>query len=136
MKRVGSINYKAAESTLSEYECFPVMRRCKPLPLVIIKSATPLPASAAPPQHPVAVTISTLMDLSTNSHLSSKPQYPKILVTIMYKFIAELCLIVGNAALQTCTDLFTCDDPLSLQVWHRLDPAGHETQSTSYLKCG
>jgi len=45
----------------------------------------------------------------------------------MYEFIAELCLIVGNTAFQTCSDLFTCalcDDPFLLQVWHRLDPAG------------
>ena len=32
---------------------------------------------------PVAVIISTPMDSSTSSHLSSKPQYPKILVTIV-----------------------------------------------------
>jgi len=44
-----------------------------------------------------------------------------ILITIMYKFIAELCLIVGNTAFQTCNNLFTgalCDDPFLLQVWH------------------
>ena len=55
----------------------------------------------------------------------------------MYKFIAELCLIVGNAAFQTCNDLFTCalyDDPLSLQVWHRLDPAGFECMYSLEIK--
>jgi len=52
----------------------------------------------------------------------------------MYEFIAELCLIVGNAAFQTCTNLFTCDDPLSLQVWHRLDPAGFECMYSLEIK--
>ena len=78
-------------------EYFPVVRHCRhtnSAPLSIIKSATPPPASVAPSS--VVVIISTPMDSSTSSHLSSKPQYLKILVTIMYEFIAELCLIVGN----------------------------------------
>ena len=43
----------------------------------------------------------------------------------------------GNAAFQTCNDLFTCalcDDPLSLQVWHRLDPAGFECMYSLEIK--
>ena len=119
-------------------EYFPVVRHCRhtnSAPLSIIKSATPPPASVAPSS--VVVIISTPMDSSTSSHLSSKPQYLKILVTIMYEFITELCLIVGNAAFQTCNNLVTCalcDDPFLLQVLHQLDPTGFECMYSLEIK--
>ena len=47
--------------------------------------------SCASPQHPVAVIISTPMDSSTSSHLYSKSQNPKILVTIMLTNLSPNC---------------------------------------------
>jgi len=100
-------------------------RRINSLPLVSIKTTSSLccSESCASPQHPVAVIISTLMDSSTSSHLYSKSQNPKILVTIMLTIYRRIVENGEKAAFQTYNDLVKCalcDNPFLLQVWHRL----------------